>query len=767
MKKKKDLKNIATTPENEVVEVKNTDAQTTSEDVSDVKNDDVTATTLQKDVAEVETTQNDEVVEDCDNAQNDVAAQEENCQDCGENVTDDALDVAEDNDKPKKKKSFGEAFVNVFKTLGSWIGRAFWGASKTLVKKKKTKDEGNEDDKKKFAVEEIDSPTKQMVKNFFRRPSAVIALCVLVFMFLFAFIGSASMTTYSDESRTPTHKNIEPNYSMLSVKGGMKNDVLDISSRSFFTFGLDQDGNMYHWGVTKMNASGVDVGDIPKEIKGKKLAFIAAGTDHVVAIGDDGMVYAWGYNTLGQYIKDESDLEEQSANAGIILMPEALRFGGKVDVDNIKKVVCGSQATAILMKDGTLHIWGNAKTYTNMSKFVGKKFSDIAFTLTQVVGVLEDGSALYTGSTGVFDKLKTDYTSTAIDQEVRLRGRKIIDMAVTDSNVAVLLDDNSILFSGSFVFDNQVDKPKLDRGDYFVQIEAGGNHYVGLTKNGKVYAWGDNTFGQCDISGKTADKVFAGAYQSYAVNENGKLVASSGLKGYLFGTDGNGMDVFKRIISGGRMTLTIGAVAVIISTIIGIIVGCVSGYFGGWVDMLLMRITEIVAAIPFLPFAMILSALISSGAFGEVSETTRIAVIMCILGFLSWTGLARLVRGQVLAARENEYVTAAKAMGVREGKIAFKHILPNVMSVIVVTLTLDFAGCMLTESSLSYLGFGVQYPRPTWGNMLNATTTLTVIGNFWWQWVFPGLFLAITTISINIIGDTLRDIMDPKSGSER
>lgn len=749
--KKKDLKNKITAPEFEQTEQ---EANSQSADVE--------ACSFGEEQTQSEQTtdfsQNGEQTADVTQE----VEQGENLQNLEDATEEDVALSSEQSDACKKKKSFGSVCANIFTTLGRWISRMFWGASKSLVKKNKKGDEKN-----KFSVEEIVSPTKQMVKNFFRRPSAVIALVVLVGMFLFTFIGRACMPTYTDESRTMTHKNIEPNYSMLSVKSGMKNDVQDISSRSFYTFGISQEGKLYHWGVTKMNASGVDVGDIPEEVKNAKIAYVAAGTDHVVAIGDDGTVYAWGYNKLGQYVKDEADLKEQEENAGIQVMPEELRFGGKVDVENVKKLVCGSQATAILMKDGTAYIWGNAKTYTNMAKFAGKKFSDIAFSLTQVVGVSEDGSALYTGSKGVFDTLKSDYTSTAVDQTARLRGRKIIDFAVSDSGVVVLLDDNSILFSGDFLFATQVDKPKLDKDDYFVQIEAGSNHFVGVTKNGKIYAFGDNTFGQCDISGETGSKVYAGAYQSYAVDEEGKLVAKSGLKGYLFGTDGNGMDVFKRIISGGRMTLTIGAIAVIISTIIGIIIGCLSGYFGGWVDMLLMRITEIVAAIPFLPFAMILSALISSGAFGEVSETQRIVVIMLILGLLSWTGLARLVRGQVLAARENEYVIAAKAMGVREGKIAFKHILPNVMSVIIVTLTLDFAGCMLTESSLSYLGFGVQYPRPTWGNMLNATTTLTVIGNFWWQWVFPGLFLAITTISINIIGDALRDIMDPKSSSDR
>ena len=236
------------------------------------------------------------------------------------------------------------------------------------------------------------------------------------------------------------------------------------------------------------------------------------------------------------------------------------------------------------------------------------------------------------------------------------------------------------------------------------------------------------------------------------------------MSGYLFGTDSNGRDTFTRIVHGGKMTMTIGAVAVIVSSVIAIIVGCLSGYFGGWVDMVLMRITEIFSAIPFLPFAMMLSYVLTSR---PISETMRIFIIMIILGLLSWTGLARMIRGQVLAEREKEFVIAAKAMGIKEKRIAFKHILPNVISVILVSMTLDFAGCLLTESSLSYLGFGVQQPRPTWGNMLNGANNSVVIQNYWWQWLFPAIFLSIATICINIIGDTLRDVLDPKSSQEK
>ena len=212
------------------------------------------------------------------------------------------------------------------------------------------------------------------------------------------------------------------------------------------------------------------------------------------------------------------------------------------------------------------------------------------------------------------------------------------------------------------------------------------------------------------------------------------------------------------------MTMTIGAVAVIVSTVIAIIVGCLAGYFGGWVDMLLMRVTEIFSSLPFLPFAMMLSYVIRTM---PIDETTRIFIIMIMLGLLSWTGLARMIRAQVLAEREKEFVIAAQSMGVKENRIAFKHILPNVISIILVNVTLDFAGCMLTESSLSYLGFGVQQPQPTWGNMLYGANNSIVIQNYWWQWVFPSIFLGIATISINIIGDALRDVLDPKSSQEK
>ncbi len=647
----------------------------------------------------------------------------------------------------KQKKGF-------FGTIAGWGRRLFRGGSAELVdqmeqnKKDPTKD-----------VEEIVSPTRQIIRGFMERKLAVFALIVVVVMMLTVFIGPLFMKNYSDSYTEVTQKNVPPTMSMMSVPKELKNDIKMIDSFGSFSVGLSNAGKVYVWGSTKMGTSGVDMKDIPQEIKDAKIVQIAAGMDHAIAIDENGKVYAWGVNKLGQY-----GYFDPAEYPTVLPMPDEL-LNGTIDVNNIKKVTCGYQCSAILMNDGTLYIWGNKNTYSNIDSFVDRTdLVDIDFTLSYVVGLNEKGNGLITGKRGLLDQYRANMTGGASPASKFLDGRKITSIYATSSNVGMLLDDGSMCFSGDFPA-GSVNMPEM-KDEKIVDVKAGTYHYTALTDKGNVYSWGGNVLGQCDVdsNAKGADRIYGGSFQSYAVNENNELVAKWGLKGYIFGTDSYGADIFQRIIQGGKMTMTIGAVAVIISSVIGIVIGCISGYFGGKADMFLMRVAEVFAAIPFLPFALILSAVMAQM---DISENSKIFVLMVILGLLSWTGLARLVRGQVLAARENEYVTAAKAMGVKEGAIAFKHILPNIVSVIFVNLTLNFATCMLTESSLSYLGFGVTYPRPTWGNMLNGANNATIIKNFWWQWLFTSLFLAITCICINLVGDALRDVMDPKSDRDK
>ncbi len=701
---------------------------------------------------------------------------------------------------------------NFFGRLCGWARRVFFGGSRDLANS--------------IDVEEVVSPVQQIVRNFFERKLAVGALCVVIAMFLLVFIGPLFMPNYYDSYTEVTQKNVAPTMSMLSVPSELKNDIKMIDSYGSFSVGLSNSGKVYVWGATQLGTTGIDISEIPEAVQNDTIAYVAAGIDHIIAISESGKVYGWGSNKHGQYIttdeevlemleeaedsvseeeeaileeagassseeetteeteedtatseilEENADLAEESENTStssstsgenIIAMPDELVYG-TIDVANIKKLVCGYQCSAILMNDGTLYIWGNSNAYQNISSFVDKDdLIDIDFTLNYVVGVTESGTSIYTGKRGLYDQYRSNINESAVAAKTFLNGRTIVSIYATSSHICGLLSDGSLFFTGNFSSDS-VEMPELNEGETIVQIAAGTYHYTALTSEGRVLSWGGSTLNQTDVpsnvDGKTA-AVFAGAFQSYAVDSNGSLVNKWGLKGYIFGTDGYGADIFQRIIQGGKMTMTIGAVAVIISTIIGIIVGCVSGYFGGAVDLVLMRVTEIFAAIPFLPFALILSAIMAQM---DISENQKIFILMSILGILTWTGLARMVRGQVLVARENEYVTAAKAMGVKESRIAFRHILPNIVSIIFVTLTLDFATCMLTESSLSYLGFGVTYPRPTWGNMLNGANNSTIIKNYWWQWVFTSIFLAVTCICINIVGDTLRDVMDPKSDRDK
>jgi len=645
------------------------------------------------------------------------------------------------------KENNNTAKKGVFATLWGWAKRMVMGASKDLANDV-------------TFVEKIESPSVMAVKAFFRRKLAVVALVVLLSLFLFVFIGPYFFPmdlNYTD----PLQANIAPNYTMLKVPNEVAKDVKLISSFSDFSVGVNNSGKLFLWGNTKNNLTNIDLTQIPDEVVNGKVVTAAAGSDHVIAITEEGKIVGWGNKTVGQYgyLRKEDDPYVQ--------MPVEL-IEGTVDPEDVDQLICGYQVTGLVL-DGRLYMWGNINSMYSLKEFAATDafnsgVAKVAFSNYYAIVLMEDGTV--TGGTTLTFNRQSAFSSKdgrISNLKDYLEGKKVVDIAATNNVYSLLMSDGSLVVFGAVEY-GENEFPEVGADEKFVSVVAGTRHFVALTDKGLAYAWGHNDGGQTNVNGEEASQIFAGSKQTYLVNEEGEITEKVGFKGYLFGTDNRGRDVLTRIVHGGKMTMTIGAVAVIVSTLIAIIIGCISGYFGGWVDMLLMRITEICSSIPFLPFAMMLSYVIRTQ---PIDETTRIFIIMVMLGLLSWTGLARMIRAQVLAEREKEFVIAAQSMGVKENRIAFKHILPNVISIILVNVTLDFAGCMLTESSLSYLGFGVQQPQPTWGNMLYGANNSLVIQNYWWQWVFPAIFLAIATISINIIGDTLRDVLDPKSSQER
>ena len=231
----------------------------------------------------------------------------------------------------------------------------------------------------------------------------------------------------------------------------------------------------------------------------------------------------------------------------------------------------------------------------------------------------------------------------------------------------------------------------------------------------------------------------------------------------VLGSDRLGRDTFFRIIEGTKFSLKVSFVGVTIATLIGVLVGSVSGYVGGRTDNLLMRFAEIVRSIPFLPLAITLSFIIKQSDL-DMSDSAKVYLIMVILGLIGWTGLARMIRGQILSVKESDFILAAKALGIKTRNIILRHILPNVISIVIVSATLGFAGFVLTEAGLSFLGFGADgATQPSLGNLLTSGQTSTVIRSRWWLWIPPGFMLFITVLSINLIGDGLRDAIDPKS----
>ncbi len=229
--------------------------------------------------------------------------------------------------------------------------------------------------------------------------------------------------------------------------------------------------------------------------------------------------------------------------------------------------------------------------------------------------------------------------------------------------------------------------------------------------------------------------------------------------GHLLGTDDVGRDLLSRLLFGARISLTVGLFAVIMEVLIGTTIGAIAGYYGGWTDWALMRITDVFLSIPVLPLLLVLTAIVAASS---TKAALNFWVIVVVIGVLSWMGVARLVRASFLSLREREFAEAARAVGNNDGRIIFRHLLPNAVAPIVVQGTLDVANVILLESGLSFLGLGIQPPTASWGNMLSDAQSNLEIA--WWAAVFPGLCILITVLAINYMGDGLRDALDPNMG---
>ena len=320
-----------------------------------------------------------------------------------------------------------------------------------------------------------------------------------------------------------------------------------------------------------------------------------------------------------------------------------------------------------------------------------------------------------------------------------------------DENSGVLLDGQEVAYISRYVVNAVMGDVFLSR-DFKEQlaecIDSGSEDFVYTGADGETYdykvSYNPDTKGWNVLQSK----------ETYVFD-----TYSSPSKAHWLGTDRNGMDMMTRLMYGGRVSLVIGFIVEIISTVLGMILGGLSGYFGKWVDMLIMRIVDVFYCIPSMPIIIILGAAMDNTG---VDPQIRMIYLMLILGFLGWPGMARLVRGQILSLREQEFMTATEACGISVSRRIFRHLVPNVIPQLIVSCTMGLGGTIITEATLSFLGLGVKFPFASWGNIINDVNNTFVLQNYWFIWIPAGVLLLLTVLAFNLVGDGLRDAFDPK-----
>lgn len=584
--------------------------------------------------------------------------------------------------------------------------------------------------RKLLEEEAITSPSKAAFKNFINNKLGMIGTIGFLLIVVIVFIGSTFLE-YDAYYIQGVMKNVAPGSGYMKFPSELeKEGVKQISVGTTFSVGLSEEGKVYTWGHEVAKGQ-----PIPQEVIDQQgnIEQVAAGDNHIIVLTKDNEIFGWGENNHGQTV-----------------LPDQIKK--LIEEEGVEKIGASDFYSVVLTEAGTVKVWGaTMPTGLNAinSKYDGQ-VEDFEVASTNILALLKDGSVVTFGTRGSeIDTAKPEILKEAGEVNVVEIGRmRYSAIAVTDEGENIVWGARA---------DGAYNVPEME--GTIIKAETAREHITVLTDAGKVYSWGKNNYGALDYP--TDDgyvDIFTGYFNNYAVKEDGS-VTTWGLDGFLLGSDEQGRDLFTRLVHGGKMTLLIALVAVAIQVVLGVLIGVISGYYGGWIDNVLNRFGEIISSFPFYPLVITLSALLPV----DTEQYTKLIMIMVILGLLGWPSIARLVRGEILAEREKDYITAAKALGLKEYKIMMSHIVPNILSIIIVRGTLGYAGALLTEAGLSFLGFGVQNPYPSWGNMLTASSKIDALENYWWRWFFPGAAVFLTALTVNLMGDALRDAMDPKA----
>lgn len=552
------------------------------------------------------------------------------------------------------------------------------------------------------------SPGMMVFKRFIRNRLAIAGICVLVFMFSFSFIGGV-VSPYRQDEVFYKYDKANKEYASAVVN-------------TEYRYVLAEGAELPATARASFNLAA----------KNGQSAFTAAGVSYSVIKVDDGFYRIATGSELGS-VTAMGKIAQVKANPGVEI--------SKAVEDAAIAAVKGNQ-TSFECEGATYSLTpGKAKSYT----LSGTK--DVA-----LASLLAYGSA-----SAEYDALVNSYgfrlaSETAMHtgtDSFELDGETYTLDIESETNATVMKGDKQIASVSNVIVSPVVTGITLPMDYKAAVADAIAEH-----KSSFEYVNAKGETEKHTIEVRLNNYVIYTEQVTYLVD-----MYSAPSKAHWLGTDDHGMDVLTRLMYGGRISLMVGFVVVILELLIGVIVGGVSGYFGGWVDTFCMRFVDLFNSIPYYPMMIIAGSLMD--AF-ELNPYVRIFLLMAIMGLMGWTGIARIVRGQILSLREQDFMIATEATGIRVSQRIFKHLVPNVMPLLIVQATMSLGSIILTEATLSFLGLGIKYPLASWGTIINSASNIYVMSNFWFIWIPAGLLMVLTVLGFNFVGDGLRDAFDPK-----
>ncbi len=640
------------------------------------------------------------------------------------------------------------------------------------------------------------SPGQMVFKRFITNRLAVVGSAILIFMFVFAFIAPIFYP-----------------YGQTEIFYKYDNSVVDLAQakvRNEYTA-------FYKEGAEGVHSS------VRNKLTSTIISIEAAGAEEGTIVSSEGDTYTIEKNNDAIYSLFASDYKEicnvgGTSKVGVYdLVGKAIKY--EEDVTEVSGL---EQKIASAIKDKKNEVSLGGVTYSIKAGKM-KKYDIYAtaegFNYTGAkLGAEFEALVSETGTSGSFEyngktySVKTDKNVTTVSE---VAGKNFLAYLTTYAfdahDESTVLDDSfkfaaldAIVNGEGFSVNGESFTVSKEDEEFVVYRSGESEAYAALSTLVIRRATGEDNLElalkektrevieEMDASGERTAKFSweiaqVDANGEYTYDENGDLVKeereitvtnkngsytltveqvvylidtfASPSKEHIVGTDGDGMDVFARMMYGGRVSLMVAFVVVILETILGVIMGGIAGFFGGWVDNLIMRMVDIFYCIPSMPILIIMGALFDAM---KMKPYHRLAWLMVVLGVLGWAGVARLVRGQILSLREQEFMVAAEAIGLRTKRRIFTHLVPNVMPQLIVTATSALGGVIITESTLSFLGLGVKHPLATWGTMINSVSTAEAMKAYTYIWVPVGLLICLTVVAFNFVGDGLRDAFDPK-----